>query len=126
MARYAIINIDYPGDCISVNHYLGRGKKKDGGTRQYVKPETKDFMNELGWLIKQYHIEDWVLPLEVTCDGIFKDLRSAPDLSNLSKVICDAIEEVTGVNDKNFRWHDGERVIDKSRKPYLLVTIREA
>jgi len=118
MARYEIIKIDYIGSVISVNHY-----KYAGG--RFTRKETKQWMEELGWLIKPLHFEDWTLPLGITCDGVFRDLRSAPDLSNLSKVICDAIEEVTGINDKNFRWHDGERVIDKSKSPFLLITIRE-
>ncbi len=82
-------------------------------------------MDELGWMVKHLHIEDWKLPLSITCDGFFKDERSAPDLSNLSKVICDAIAEVAdGVNDKDFRWHDGKRVIGE-KNPYLLLTIKE-
>ena len=121
VARYEIIRIDYPGDCISVNHYLG--KRKDGG--YYVKPEAEDWMEELGWLVKRLHLEDWALPLEITCSGTFKDMRSCPDLSNLSKCTLDAIEEASGINDKNFRWHDGKPYISDKEKPYLLITITE-
>ena len=121
MAREVLIQIDYPGDCISVNHYLG--KRRDGG--YYVKQEAKEFMTELGWLIKPYHLEDYKLPLEVTCSGYFENARAAPDLSNLSKCIMDTIEEITRGNDKNYRWHDGERVIGVE-KPYLVITIKEA
>ena len=112
------IKIYYPGDCISVNHYLG--KRKGGGF--YVKPETKEWIVEFQWLLKRCHIEDCSLPLEITCSGYFKDARSAPDLSNLSKVVLDAIQEPTGLNDKDFRWHDGKREIGY-KDPYLLITI---
>lgn len=109
------VEIYYPGNVISVNHY-----KYYGGL--YTKPGAKMFKDELGWLIKTSHIEDWQLPLKVHCDGRFKDKRSQPDLSNLSKVILDAIEETTGVNDKNYRWQDGEVSYGE---PTLWITIEE-
>ena len=119
-ARQATIKIDYPGSVISCNHYLGRNMH--GGT--YVKPEARVWMTELGWMIAHLHIEDWAFPIDILCSGHFKDSRSAPDLSNLSKCTCDAIQDITGHNDKDFRWHDGNRIIGEP-EPYLLITIRE-
>jgi len=81
-------------------------------------------MEELGWLIKTSHIEDWALPLTVKCDGRFKNTHRQPDLSNLSKVILDAIEETTGVNDRNMRWQDGE--VYYGNPALLWITITEA
>ena len=114
------VRIDYPGSCISVNHYLGR--RKGGG--YYVTEETKNFKMELQWLLKHCHLKNYKLPLEVKCDGWFKDERSAPDLSNLSKVVLDAIQELIGGNDKDYRWHDGKRIIGESH-PYLIISISE-
>jgi len=114
------IQINYPGNCISVNHCLG--KRKGGG--YYVKPETKAWKEEFQWLLKKCHLEEFKLPLEVTCSGWFKNERAAPDLSNLSKIIMDSIQELTGVNDKDFRWRDGDRTIG-AKEPFLLITIRE-
>jgi len=105
----------YIGKVLSVNHY-----KHAGG--QYTKKEVLAWMEELGWLIKGSHIEEWDLPLEVRCDGTFKDKRNQPDLSNLSKVILDAIEETTGVNDRDMRWRDGDV---NYGEPGLLITIKE-
>ncbi len=90
-----------------------------------MKPECTAWKNEFMWLLKKCHIEEYKLPLEVTCSGYFKDWRSAPDLSNLSKVTLDSIEELTGINDSNFRWHDGERLAGY-KEPYLLILIKEA
>ena len=121
MAKQETIQMDYIGDCLSVNHYLGR--RKGGG--YYVKQETKDWKEQFQWLLNRCHLEDFQLPLEVTCSGWFKDERSAPDLSNLSKVILDSIEELSGINDKDMRWHDGKRVIGE-KSPYLIITISES
>ncbi len=120
--REATIKIGYPGSVVSVNHYLGR--RKDGGT--YVKREAQYFMAEIGWLVKPYHIEDWALPLEVWCYGKFKDKRSTPDLSNLSKCVLDAIEETTGINDRFMMWHDGASVLKADEEPELLIIIKES
>ena len=119
--KHDSIKIQYPGSCISVNHYLG--KRRDGGV--YVKPETKAWKQEFQWLLKKCHLEDYKLPIEVKCSGYFRNWGTAPDLSNLSKVILDSIQELTGINDKNFRWHDGERLAGYA-DPYLLIVIKEA
>ena len=117
------IKIQYPNKCLSVNHYLGR--HKDGG--YYVLSETKVWKEEFQWLLKRCHLEDYHLPLHVTCSGYFKDDRSAPDISNLSKVILDSISDLTGINDKYMKWKDGDRKIDKKNNPpYLIITIKEA
>jgi len=120
MNKKEVIRMPYIGGVLSVNHYLG--KRKGGGF--YTKPEVLDWEEEFGWLLKRLHLEDWKLPLKVTCDGVFKDERSAPDLSNLSKIILDTIQDISDVNDKNFRWKDGTRTISKE-EPYLLITIEE-
>ncbi len=109
------IKMPYIGKALSVNHY-----KYGDGYR--TRKETKEWMYMLGWLIKSHHIEEWKLPLKVTCDGVFKDKRSQPDLSNCSKVILDAIEETTGINDRDMRWHDGTV---EYGEPELIITIEE-
>ncbi len=111
----------YIGSCLSVNHRLGR--RKDGG--YYVKPEVKAWQEEYMWLLKRLHLEDWQLPLQVTCSAWFKDERSACDLVNFQKVVLDPIEDLTGINDKNMRRHDGKRTIDSKQDPHLLITITE-
>ncbi len=117
------VQMEYIGKELSCNHY------KFG---YFTKRVVKAWMDELGWLIKLEHIEDWKLPLTVQCSGQFKDKRSQPDLSNLSKVILDAIEETTGVNDRDMRWRDGRvTYVDKweaehyGAEPLLWITISE-
>ncbi len=119
--KHDAIKIHYPGSEISVNHYLGR--RKGGG--YYIKPEATEWKTEFQWLLKHCHLEDYRLPLEVTCSGWFKDERSAPDLSNLSKIIMDSIQELIHINDSNFRWHDGTRNIGVKEEPYLIIAFSE-
>lgn len=107
----AMIEMPYIGKELSVNHYK---------FKYYTKQVTKNWMEELGWKLKPFHFEAWKLPLKVTCSGIFKNKRSTPDLSNLSKVILDAIEETTGINDRDMRWHDGIIAIGE---PTLFIEI---
>jgi len=115
--REATIEIEYPGAVISVNHYKYRGGI-------YTRKEAQAWMDELGWLVKGLHLEEWYLPLHVTCSGRFKDKRSQPDLSNLSKVILDAIEETTGMNDRDMRWHDGK--VEYGEPPMLWLNFSES
>ena len=113
--RTVTVGMSYIGASLSVNHYKYQGR--------YTKPETKNWMGRLGWLIKTQHIEDWKLPLTVRCDGVFKDKRSQPDLSNLSKIILDALEESSGVNDRDMRWQDGD--VSYGDRAELIITITE-
>ncbi len=115
------VKIFYPGSCISVNHRLG--KRKDGG--YYVKPEAREWETEYQWLLKRVHLEEYKLPIHVTVSAYFKNERSACDLVNFQKSVLDPIEDLTGINDKDFRWHDGERVVGV-KEPYLLITFRES
>ena len=111
--RSVTVEMEYIGKELSCNHY------KFG---YFTKRVTKDWMDALGWLLLTSHIDEWNLPLIVQCSGRFRDKRNQPDLSNLSKVILDAIQEATGVNDRDMRWYDGSVVYGE---PTLWITIVE-
>ena len=115
------VEMSYIGGVLSENHY--RGRRRDGNL--FVRREARDWMEELGWKIKTAHIEDWALPLTVKCDGRFKNTHRQPDLHNLLKVICDGIEEVTGVNDKYYLTETGEATVDNTKEPVIFITISE-
>ena len=119
--RSITIEMPYIGAVLSVNHYLGRTRY---GTI-YVKRDVKKWKESLGWLLKTSHIEDWKLPLQILVGGVFRDKRSCPDLHNCLKVICDAIEELTGINDRYFRTETGQPTIDKTKTPSLFITVKE-
>lgn len=113
--REVTVRMEYIGSALSVNHYKIAGR--------FTRPEVKDWMAQLGWQIKTKRIKTWKLPLVVTCSAVFKNNRR-PDLHNLAKVILDAIEDATGVNDRDMRWHDGD--VKFGKKPELIIEIREA
>ena len=118
--RKVTIEVGYRSG-ITVNHYLGRSK----GGGYFVTAPARQFMEELGWRLKSSHIEEWNMPISVTTSGRFRDKKNTPDLSNLSKVILDGIQDLTGVNDQNFRWRDGTISWEKTMEPMLTITVAE-
>ena len=120
--RTITVGMEYIGAVLSVNHYMGR--TPDGS--QYVKKEARQWMSDLGWLIKTAHIEDWKQPITVHLEGHFRDARSCPDLHNLLKCVCDGIQELTGLNDRGFQTATGEPEIDGNEEAELFITITEA
>lgn len=119
--RIASFEISYPGAVASVNHYTGRH-----GTRIYVTQEAQSFMDAIGWTLKTYHVEDWTPPLTVIIGGRFRNLRACPDLHNLLKTVCDAIEAVTNFNDRNFKTETELPTFDKEAEPVVKITVKES
>ena len=86
----------YIGGILSENAYKW-------GTRG-TKPFVKRWMRELAGKVKELDIPQ-VGSYEIELFGRFTDERR-PDLSNLHKVIGDALQKGLGVNDKTFRFVD--------------------
>lgn len=114
--RHTVIKMPYIKN-LSVNHYKFNGGK-------FTKPEVKEWMNDLVVLIKNCHVTDWKLPLKVTISGTFKDGR-IPDTHNILKIICDSVEDATGLNDKFYSTETTQPVIDKKQEPNLVIRIEE-
>lgn len=84
---------------LSVNRYkIGRTK--------FTSPKVKKWMAVLASVIRGFS-EDLELPITIKLAGNFKDERY-PDLSNLHKVIGDAVEMGLGINDKYYKFVDGD------------------
>lgn len=84
---------------LSVNRYkIGKTKCTD--------PKVKKWMSILAQVIKGYSSE-LQPPITIKLSGRFRDERY-PDLSNLHKVIGDAVQMGLGINDKFYRFVDGE------------------
>jgi hypothetical protein len=117
--RHETIRMPYPGCVITENHYLGRN-----GKSSYVKPEAREWQNDLIQLIKNCKVQDWTLPLKITVSGVFKNDRERCDLHNL-KILYDSIQKATGLNDKDYHTETIPGVIDKEQSPHLDIKLEE-
>ena len=115
------IKIDYPGSCITVNHYLGRTRTGN----LYVKKEAQEWADELTALLIQSPARYLKAPIKVNISGVFKNARQTPDIHNLLKLICDTIQRYTGINDREYKTETEIPVIDKFQQPHLVITIEE-
>ncbi len=90
---------------VSVNsyHIVGKG----GRPTNAIKPSVLFWMADLADRIREHpDFDDYYgNPVTIHLTGHFVDER-CPDLSNLHKVLADAIEPAIGVNDKEFRFID--------------------
>lgn len=107
------IKISYIGGILSENAYKLSTRR--------TKPFVRMWMSELADLVRSKDI-----PLaesyEVGVFGRFTDERR-PDISNLFKVISDAVEKGLGVNDKYFRMVDKGYTLGHF-DPELIITIK--
>ena len=118
------VMMPYIGNCLSVNHYMGR--RKDGGT--YLKKETKEWMGLLTMLMRDRMAgKEPTKPIYISVWYQFKDRRSACDPNNLHKVIADALQPVLG-NDKDFSFIDHPIIYEKDKDPsiWIFVGVKDA
>ena len=90
----------YIGGVLSVNSYKIRGK--GGVATNKTRPEVTLWMSKLTEKVKGFEHNG---SLTVSLFGKFTDER-APDLSNLHKVVGDAIKVGIGLDDKYFKFID--------------------
>jgi len=106
---------------VSVNSYriVGRG----GRPTNAIKPSVLFWMADLADRIREHPDFDeyYGTPCTVYVKGFFVDNR-VPDIHNLAKVICDAIEPAIGVNDKDIRFKDSGYETGYP-KPYLEIEL---
>jgi Holliday junction resolvase RusA-like endonuclease len=88
--------VPYIGGILSENAYKYRTKM--------TKPIVRLWMRELEQKVRALNIPQ-VESYEIHVFGKFLDERR-PDISNLFKIISDAIEDALSINDKNFRLVD--------------------
>jgi Endodeoxyribonuclease RusA len=117
--RHETFKIAYPGSVISENHAFGRN-----GKQTFMKPEARDWQNDLIFLLSRCDIKDWQLPIKVKISGVFKNQRESCDLQNL-KIVYDSIQKVIGIDDRNFHTETEPPVIDKTQEPHLMIIITE-
>lgn len=95
------IQVAYSGS-YSKNVILGRGSL---GRRYYMKREAKDLKKDIHWLIKNELLKDKINFVE---DKVWVDIfvqkpnAGAGDAINVIDLICDAISEAIGIDDRWF------------------------
>lgn len=96
-----IVVMPYIGKALSENYYkiIGRGGVHTSKTR----PETIIWMKELTEKVRGFYPNN--TPMTIYLTGRFVDER-CPDLSNLHKVLADAIKVGIGLDDKHFVFVD--------------------
>ena len=115
------IEMPYFGN-LSVNRYkiVGRGGRPTNAT----KPEVLNWMSDLADSIREHtnFSEFYGMPVLIKLTGFFYDDRATPDLSNLHKVIGDAVEPALGVNDREFKFLD-EGYTTGCSNPHLIIEL---
>jgi len=121
------ISISWPyvdAQTCSVNHCYTR--TRTGG--RALRWEAEKWRDDLAMVIKpalQRVPNPPRPPIEIYLYGHFVNKRACPDLANLHKLIGDAVQAATGINDREFRWHDlGYRVGGSAKEAFLRITIR--
>ncbi len=107
-----MIRMPYIGGVLSENFY----KRRNYNTKGVVK-SWKALLTE--------HVEKGDLPkasrYQIGVKGFFKDERR-PDISNLFKIISDAVQDGLQVNDKYFIMVD-EGCVECSEREEVVITI---
>jgi Holliday junction resolvase RusA-like endonuclease len=117
--RGTVIRMSYPGNYITENHAYNRN-----GRQTFMKPEAREWQDELILRIKTCGIADWQEPLKVKIEGVFTNRRECIDVHNL-KIVFDAVEKGTGINDKRMQTETIPGIIDTGQAPAIIVTITE-
>jgi len=103
---------------LSVNSYRLSSRK---GSTYSIKNSVKGWMVELARKVSVYQglVQT---PVFVTVSGTFKNKASEPDMHNLDKVLCDALEMGLKLNDRSFRFRVGT-VNYSSKDPVLKIVL---
>ena len=96
------ISMDYPGNCISKNHMWRRGSRRNG-----LVPEAQRWKNDLAESVRRSLLYWKYTPTErdrihVEVGARFFDRANSVDLQNILELVCDGVQEGTGVDDKHF------------------------
>ena len=116
-SNHLTIQMEYLGGDLSINRYKWYGR--------FTKKAVRRWMEELAFVIdmvRKIEMLEFKPPIKIHLDGHFLDGRSAPDLANLHKVIGDAVQKGLGIDDKHFRFEDGEVKLGEAN-PSLIIRI---
>jgi hypothetical protein len=116
------IELPYPGGEISKNHMWNGGDRKKGLTKTAEEWKT----TLVAWLqhFPFFHMSAYlVLPVTVEIGARFRDGNHRLDMHNLGELVCDAVQEGIGVDDKHFEVLTRQPEMGAA-EPVVLVTVR--
>lgn len=116
------VGMDYPGKVISVNHCYAQGAHG----RRYLRPAARRWRNKLaeslGYLLVHEDARRLQQRALVRIDATYTDENHAVDPNNLGKLVYDAVEEATGINDRHCQPVTGQVGYGVSI-PSIVVTV---
>lgn len=104
MTRHTFtIPMNYPGWSISKN-----GLWRGGNRRWGMNKEAKEWKAGLADSVRSYLVLNGLTdpqpPVHVEVGARFYDRTMALDLHNLAELVCDAVQDGTGIDDKHFTF----------------------
>lgn len=119
------VPMDYPGKAITKNHLWRRGNRRLG-----MNPEAKrwraDLAESLRMVLLSERVETVLPPVRGAIGGHFLDRNNAPDLHNLIELVADAVQEATGVDDREHEWRTESPAYNPLRPPGVCVELELA
>lgn len=116
------IPMDYPGWEISKNGLWNGGNRRWG-----MNKEAKRWKCDLAEAVKLDLLSQGILepqpPVHVEVGARFVDRGMALDLHNLSELVCDAVQEGTGIDDKHFTFSTVAPVFSNRELPEIRVKV---
>ncbi len=101
------IPMDYPGWSISKNGLWNGGNRRFG-----MNKEARRWKDDLAAAVRSYLQLNGILvpqaPVHVEVGARFYDRTMALDLHNLSEIVCDAVQDGIGIDDKHFTFSTRE------------------
>ncbi len=92
-----------------------------------LRSDVLKWMEQLGWMVRALMNSSNIsfnLPIKITLGAEFPT-KVYPDLHNLVKVVCDAIKEGLGIDDKFYSVDVGQPWVVACCEPKLIITIQE-
>jgi hypothetical protein len=116
-----MIPMNYPGWAISKNGLWNGGNRRWGMNKE-AKRWKQNLADSVQLSLLAQHIFHPIPPVHVEVGATFVDRGSALDLHNLAELVCDAVQDGTGVDDKHFTFATSEPVF-KQAMPEIVVLV---
>lgn len=113
--------MDYPGWAISKNGLWNGGNRRYGMNKE-AKRWKANLADSVQLSLLAQRVFHPIPPVHVEVSGTFVDRGSAPDLHNLGELVCDAVQDGSGISDKHFTFATTEPVFAQAM-PEIRVTV---